>query len=181
VNAEGELKEGKEVLFLGGPGEAREPHAAEAPEILSRTNFNAHTIAEFRRNHGRVGGNFEGAPLLLLHTIGKRTGKVSVNPMMYMKDGDRYLVFASKAGADSHPDWFLNLMAHPDTQAEIGDETIDVHAEQVKGAERDRLYARHAAAYPAFNDYQRKTKRTIPVVALTRRRDRSSSSGGSKE
>jgi deazaflavin-dependent oxidoreductase (nitroreductase family) len=137
--------------------------------MASSSDFNAQTIAEFRKNHGRVGGYFEGAPLLLLHTIGKRTGKERVKPVMYLKEGERYLVFASKGGADTSPDWYYNLKAHPDIQIEVGDKTIDVHAQQVMGTERDALYARQAALYPAFADYQRRTKRIIPVIALTKR------------
>jgi deazaflavin-dependent oxidoreductase (nitroreductase family) len=133
-------------------------------------DFNAYTIAEFHKNHGKVGGNFEGAPLLLLHTVGKRSGKPRVNPVMYLKDGERYLVFASKGGADTHPDWFLNLKARPDIKIEVGDETIDVRAEEIKGPEHDALYARQAKLFPNFAEYQRKTKRVIPVVALTKRK-----------
>ena len=135
---------------------------------MSRTDdFNAHNIAEFRKNHGKVGGYFAGAPLLLLHTVGRRSSKPRVNPVMYLKDGERYIVFASKGGADTHPDWYHNLVAHPDVQIEVGDDTIDVHAEEIKGREHDLLYKRQAALYPAFADYQRKTKRIIPVVALS--------------
>jgi deazaflavin-dependent oxidoreductase (nitroreductase family) len=133
-------------------------------------DFNARNIAEFRRNHGKVGGYFEGAPLLLLHTAGRRSGKTRVNPLMYLKDGECYLVFASKGGADTHPDWYRNLIAHPDVQIEVGDEKIDVHAKEITGAEHDTLYKRQATLYPAFADYQRKTKRIIPVIALTRRK-----------
>jgi len=133
-------------------------------------DWNAQVIAEFRKNHGKVGGNFEGAPLLLLHTVGRRSGKPRVNPVMYLKDGDRYFVFASKAGADSHPDWFRNLQEQPDVRIEVGDQTIDVHAEEIRGQERDRLYERQASLYSGFADYQRKTKRVIPVVALINRR-----------
>ena len=130
-------------------------------------DWNSNVIAEFRRNHGKVGGYFEGAPLLLLHHTGARSGKVRINPMMYLKDGNRYLVFASKAGADTNPDWYFNIKAHPDDiQIEVGDETIDVHAEEIKGPERDRLYARQASLYPGFAEYQLKTKRIIPVIAL---------------
>jgi len=89
---------------------------------------------------------------------------------MYLKDGERYLVFASKGGADTHPDWYLNLLAYPDTQIEVGDETIDVHAEDIKGPERDKLYARQAKLYPGFGEYQSMTKRVIPVVALNKRK-----------
>jgi len=137
---------------------------------MSSGDYNAQTIAEFRKNHGKVGGYFEGAPLLLFHSIGKRSGKTRVNPMMYLKDGERYLVFASKGGADTHPDWFLNLKAHPDVQIEVGDEKIDVHAEEIKGPEHDTFYARQAKLYPGFAEYQRKTKRIIPVVALAKRK-----------
>jgi deazaflavin-dependent oxidoreductase (nitroreductase family) len=137
---------------------------------MSRANFNEQTIAEFRKNHGKVGGYFEGAPLPLLHTSGRKSGKPVVNPMMYLKDGERYLVFASKGGADTNPDWYHNLKANPDVQAEIGDETLRLHAEEIKGREHDILYARQAKAYPGFAEYQRKTKRIIPVIALTRKK-----------
>lgn len=138
---------------------------------MSRTDdFNARTIAEFRSNHGRVGGYFKGAPLLLLHTIGARSNKPHIVPVMYLKDGERYLVFASKGGADTNPDWYHNLKAHPDVQIEVGDETIDVHAEEVLGPEHDAFYGRQATLYPRFADYQRQTKRTIPVVALAKKK-----------
>jgi len=135
----------------------------------SVNDWNAQIIAEFRKNHGRVGGDFEGAPLLLLHTIGKCSGRPRVNPMMYLRDGERYVVFGSKAGADTHPDWYRNLMAHPDVKIEVGDETIDVQADDLQGPERDRLFERQATLYPGFAEYQRKTKRVIPVIALTRK------------
>ncbi len=90
--------------------------------------------------------------------------------MMYLKDGERFLVFASKGGADTHPDWYFNLKAHPDIQIEVGDDTVDVRAKEVTGSERDTLYGRQAALYPRFAEYQQKTKRTIPVIALTRMR-----------
>ena len=133
-------------------------------------DYNAQNIAEFRKNRGKVGGYFKGAPLLLLHTIGRRSGKPRINPVMYLKDGERYVVIASKGGADTHPDWYFNLKAHPDVQIEVGDETIDVHAEEVTGGERDILYKRQATRYPGFAGYQRRTKRIIPVVALTKRK-----------
>src|SRR2546428_10421058 len=102
-------------------------------------DWNAQVIAEFRKNHGKVGGNFEGAPLLLLHTIGRRSGKPRVNPVRYLKDGDRDFIFASKAGADSPPDWVRNLQEQPDVRIEVGDQTIDEHADEIRGQERDRL------------------------------------------
>src|SRR2546426_11898564 len=134
---------------------------------MSSTDFNAHTIAEFRSNHGKVGGYFKGSPLLLLHTIGARSGKPRINPVMYLQDGPRYLVFASKGGADTNPDWYHNLKAHPDVKIEVGNETVDVHAEEITGAERDRLYKKPASLYPQFAQYQQKTTRTIPVMAFT--------------
>jgi deazaflavin-dependent oxidoreductase (nitroreductase family) len=132
-------------------------------------DFNARTIAEFRANHGRVGGYFEGAPVLLLHSVGARSGEPRVNPVMYLGDGDRYVVFATKGGSDTNPAWYHNLVANPDVQIEVGDDTLDVHAVQAQGAERDELYARHAARYPAFAEYERKTARRIPVMILSGR------------
>ncbi len=131
------------------------------------SDWNGPIIAEFRRNHGKIGGSWEGAPLLLLNHVGARTGLARVNPVMYLKDGSRYLVFASKGGADTNPDWYHNLKAHPHIKVEVGDETIAVHAEEVKGPERDRFYAMQSSLYPRFADYQKKTKRIIPVIALT--------------
>jgi deazaflavin-dependent oxidoreductase (nitroreductase family) len=131
------------------------------------SDWNAQTIAEFRKNHGKVGGYFEGATLLLLHNKGAHSGKERLNPMMYLKDGNRFLVFASKGGADTHPDWYYNLKAHPDAQIEVGDDKIDVHAQELKGVERDKFYARQSELYPNFAEYQRKTKRIIPVIALS--------------
>ncbi len=131
------------------------------------SDWNTGVIAEFRKNHGRVGGNFEGAPLLLIDHTGARSGKLRTNPVMYLKDGHRYLIFASKGGAPHNPDWYHNLKAHPNVKIEVGDETIDVQAEEITGPERDKLYARQASIYPQFAQYQQKTKRTIPVIAFT--------------
>jgi deazaflavin-dependent oxidoreductase (nitroreductase family) len=135
--------------------------------MTEAADFIAWTIGEFRSNHGKVGGPFEGAPLLLLHTRGARTGRERVNPMMYLADGPRYLVFASKAGSDHNPDWYHNLLAHPTSSIEVGDERVEVTASELQGSERDRVFALQAARYPGFAGYQRKTQRVIPVVALT--------------
>lgn len=132
------------------------------------SDFNDKVIAEFRANHGRVGGNFEGAPLLLLHSRGAKSGQERVSPMMYLADGDRFVVFASKAGADDNPDWYHNLKAHPEARIEVGDDVHAVRAVEVTGVERDRLYAQQAERYPGFKDYEAKTSRVIPVVALVR-------------
>lgn len=129
-------------------------------------DFNERNIAEFRANHGRVGGQFEGAPLLILHTVGAKSGEPRTNIMMYQADGDRYLVFASYAGADNNPAWYWNLKAHPDTRIEVGDDIVDVHATELEGKERDDKYALQAERYPGFADYEAKTSRVIPVVAL---------------
>jgi deazaflavin-dependent oxidoreductase (nitroreductase family) len=131
------------------------------------SDFDATIIEEFRANEGQVGGNFDGAPLLLLHTRGARSGEPRVHPVMYLRDGDRYLVFASKAGADTNPAWYHNLLAHPETTIELGADQIAVHATELEGEERDRWYAEQARRYSGFADYERKTSRVIPVVALT--------------
>ncbi|MDY6998624.1 MAG: nitroreductase family deazaflavin-dependent oxidoreductase [Actinomycetota bacterium] len=133
------------------------------------TDFNARNIAEFRANHGRVGGPFEGAPLLILHTTGAKSGEPRTHIMMYLADDDRYLVFASKAGADDHPAWYWNLKADPDVRIEVGDDVLDVHATELPRDERDRKYALQAQRYPGFAEYQQKTSRVIPVIALTPR------------
>ena len=130
------------------------------------SDFNDTVIAEFRANHGKVGGNFEGAPLLLLHTTGARSGQGRVTPMMYLADGGRYVVFASKAGADDDPDWYHNLKAHPEVRIEVGDDEVAVRAVEVTGVERDRLFAQQAERFPGFKDYEAKASRVIPVVAL---------------
>jgi deazaflavin-dependent oxidoreductase (nitroreductase family) len=130
-------------------------------------DFNSSIITEFRANHGQVGGNFAGAPLLLLHSTGAKSGAARVSPVMYLADGDRYLVFASKAGSDENPAWYHNLLAHPDVEIEVGDQTIAVHATELRGAERDEKYAKQAGRYPGFAEYQEKTQRVIPVIALT--------------
>jgi deazaflavin-dependent oxidoreductase (nitroreductase family) len=130
------------------------------------SDFNDQVIAEFRANHGKVGGPFEGAPLLLLHSTGAKSGQERVSPMMYLPEGERYVVFASKAGADDNPDWYHNLKAHPDARIEVGDDEVAVRAVEVTGVERDRLYAQQAELYPGFKDYEAKTSRVIPVVAL---------------
>jgi deazaflavin-dependent oxidoreductase (nitroreductase family) len=134
---------------------------------MNRQDFITWTIDEFRANSGRVGGPFEGAPLLLLHTVGARSGKPRVNPTMYLPDGNRYIVFASKAGADRNPDWYANLRAHPDTRIEVGDQILDVRAAELHGAERDEKFQQQAAMYPGFARYQQMTDRKIPVIALT--------------
>jgi deazaflavin-dependent oxidoreductase (nitroreductase family) len=129
-------------------------------------DWNSKIIEEFRANEGKVGGPFEGAPLLLLHTVGARTGQQRVNPMMYRPVPGGYAVFASKSGAPTNPDWYHNLLAHPDVEAEIGTETVQFHARVAEGAERDQIWEAHKAANPGFADYEKQTTRQIPVVIL---------------
>ncbi len=131
-------------------------------------DWNQAVIAEFRATGGKVGGQFEGAPLLLLTTTGAKTGRRLTSPLMYNTDGDRLLIFASKAGAPTNPAWYHNLVANPKVTLEVGAETFDATAMVLHGEERDRLFARHAAQYPGFADYQANTSRTIPVIALER-------------
>lgn len=135
---------------------------------------NARIIDEFRAHGGRVGGPFEGAPMLILHTQGAKSGHERVTPMMFLEEGGRRYVFASKAGADTHPDWYHNLVAHPSVTVEAptgaGDEIESYAATAVplSGEERDRIYAEQARRYPGFGEYQAKTSRVIPVVELRR-------------
>ena len=131
-------------------------------------DWNSKIIEEFRSNGGRVGGQFDGAPLLLLHTVGARSGAERVNPMMYrtVDDTGRVAVFASKAGAPTDPDWYHNLRANPRVQAEIGTRTADYTARVAEGDERERLWAAQKQEYPGFADYEQKTTRQIPVVIL---------------
>jgi deazaflavin-dependent oxidoreductase (nitroreductase family) len=132
------------------------------------SDWNTKIIAEFRATGGKVGGPFEGAPLLLLHSTGAKSGQDRVAPVMYLADGDDLVVFASKAGADTNPDWFHNLKANPDTRVEVGADTVAVRARVAEGEERDRLFDRQKAAYPGFADYEAGTDRVIPVVVLER-------------
>ncbi|MEO7351220.1 MAG: nitroreductase family deazaflavin-dependent oxidoreductase [Marmoricola sp.] len=133
------------------------------------TDWNAKIIEEFRASDGLVGGGFEGAPLLLLHTTGAKSGQERVNPMMYLAVGDGFAVFASKAGADTNPDWYHNLVAHPEASAEVGTETIDVTARVLDEAERQPIWQEQKDKYPGFAEYESKTSRVIPVVMLERR------------
>jgi len=130
------------------------------------SDWNANIIEEFRANAGKVGGPFEGAPMLLLHSTGARSGAERVNPVVYQRDGDRLVVFASKGGADTNPAWLHNLRANPEATIEVGTATADVRARVAEGAERERLWTRQKELMPGFADYERKTSRQIPVVVL---------------
>jgi deazaflavin-dependent oxidoreductase (nitroreductase family) len=132
------------------------------------TDFNLPIIEEFRANHGRVGGMFEGAPLILLTTTGARSGRPHTNPTVYAEDADHLIVFATNAGQPANPSWLYNIRANPQVLVELGDERFEATATEVTGAERDRLYADQAHRNPAFAKYETMTNRVIPVVALTR-------------
>src|SRR5437867_275307 len=133
-----------------------------------RQDWNAGIIEEFRANQGKVGGMFEGTPILLVHHTGARTDKVRVNPLAYQADGDRLVVVASKGGAPTNPDWFHNLKANPRATVEVGTEKFDVMAKVAEGEERERLWARQKELMPGFAEYEKKTTRQIPVIILER-------------
>ncbi len=135
--------------------------------VTDVSDWNRKIIDEFRANEGRVGGNFEGAPILLLHTTGARSGAERINPVMYRRLGPTSVaVFASKGGAPTNPDWYHNLRAHPDATAEIGTELVSVRAREADADERAPIWEKQKADYPGFADYETKTTRTIPVVML---------------
>lgn len=126
-------------------------------------------ISEFRTNGGRVtSGPFAGRTVLLLTTTGAKSGEPRVVPVVYTRDGDRIVIVASKRGAPTNPSWYVNLVANPVVTVELGAEKFRARAVPAEGAERDRLYAQHAAAYPGFLDYEHMTTRRIPVVLLER-------------
>jgi len=136
--------------------------------MVEPSDWNRAIIEEFRANGGKVGGSFAGAPLLLLTTTGAKTGRRLTTPVMYLPEGERMYVFASKAGAPTNPAWYHNLVAHPTVTVEVGTETFEVRATVITGEERDRIYGQQAQRYPGFAEYQTKTTRRIPVVALDR-------------
>jgi deazaflavin-dependent oxidoreductase (nitroreductase family) len=133
-------------------------------------DFNTQVIEEFRANHGKVGHGFENSPMVLLTTTGARSGQKRVNPLVPLLQGDRIYVVASKGGAPTHPDWYHNVVAHPDVEVELGDERFPAEAVVVEGPERDRLFAAQVAAAPGFGEYQEKAgARVIPIIELRRK------------
>ena len=132
------------------------------------SDWNKAVIEEFRANDGKVGGHFENIPLLLLHTMGAKSGEPRLNPVAYMADGERYVIVASKGGSPTHPAWYYNLVAHPEVTVEVGTETFQAHADVVQEPERTELFGKVSTQYPGFAEYERKTTRVIPVVVLTR-------------
>jgi deazaflavin-dependent oxidoreductase (nitroreductase family) len=138
--------------------------------MSNERDWNAEVIAEFRANGGDVAAPYDDPPpMLLVHTIGRRTGEKHVVPMRCLPDGEVLYIFGSAHGSDRHPDWYHNLVAQPDIVIEKGTETIPVHATVLDGDERDTIFARQAARFPIFADYQSRVARTIPVVRLDRR------------
>ena len=135
--------------------------------MSSPADFNARIIEEFRANEGVVGGMFDGVPLLLLHHTGAKSGKTRINPLAYQGDGGRYVVFASKGGAPTNPDWYHNLMAHPDVTIEVGTETLAAVASEATGEERERLFRTQVENVPQFGEYEKQAGRVIPVIVLT--------------
>jgi deazaflavin-dependent oxidoreductase (nitroreductase family) len=133
-------------------------------------DFNRKVIEEFRANEGRVGGPFEGASVLLLTSTGAKSGEPRTTPVVYQQDGDRLVIFASKAGAPNNPGWYHNLRANPTATVEVGNDTVDVEAIVTEGGERERLFRRQVELMPTFGEYEKKTTRQIPVVALQPKR-----------
>lgn len=135
--------------------------------MADRSNWNAAIIEEFRANEGRVGA-FASQPLLLLTHTGARSGRQRTNPLAYLADGDRFVVFASKGGSPTNPDWFHNLVANPTVTIEVGTERFDVEAEVAEGDERERLWKEQVSRNRNFSDYEARTSRKIPVIVLRR-------------
>ncbi len=130
--------------------------------------FNKSLIEEFRANGGKVSGQFEGAPMILVTTTGRKSGQQRTSPLVYGKTGDDLFIIASKAGDPKHPDWFLNIEANPNVTVEVGTDKYEARARITEGEERARLYKQMADAMPNFKEYQEKTDREIPVVVLSR-------------
>jgi deazaflavin-dependent oxidoreductase (nitroreductase family) len=143
--------------------------------MTNMNDWNRQVMEEFHANAGKVGGMFEGRTMLLLTTTGAKSGQRRTIPLVYLLDDNRRYIFATKGGAPTNPDWYHNLVAHPQVTVEIGNgsetETFEAIATVITGEERDRLYAKQAQVMPQFADYQTKTSRIIPVIALDRRKD----------
>jgi deazaflavin-dependent oxidoreductase (nitroreductase family) len=134
----------------------------------NQNDRNMAIIKEFRANAGKVGGPFEGKTLLILHTLGAKSGKERLNPVAYVADGDRFVIIASKGGAPTNPDWYYNIAANPRIEVEVGSEQFPVRASIAAEPERTRLYNKMVEMMPGFADYQKKTTRAIPVIVLAR-------------
>jgi deazaflavin-dependent oxidoreductase (nitroreductase family) len=139
--------------------------------------WNRSVVEEFRRNGGKVGGVLAGAPILLLTTVGRRSGRPRMTPLTYLPDGERMIVFASKGGSPQEPSWYRNLLSDPHATAELADRTVQVVAAVLEGAEREQLWALQKHRAPVFAHYEQTAGREIPVIALSRRRDRATAPG----
>ena len=137
------------------------------PTANEMKTFNQSVIDEFRANGGETSGPFAGAPLLLLTSTGAKSGEPRVSPVVHTRDGDRYIIIASKGGADTNPNWYHNLVANPRATIEVGTDTVEVEATVAAGDERTRLFDAQAALMPNFTEYAQKTTRQIPVFILT--------------
>ena len=133
-----------------------------------RNAWNQQVTDEFRANDGKVGGRYEGRPILLLHDIGARSGLTRVHPLAYLPVGDSFAIFASKGGGPTNPDWYHNLVANPSVSVEVGSETIAVEARVAQGEERERIWTRQKELYPNFAEYEKRATRQIPVIILER-------------
>jgi len=136
--------------------------------MVDESNFDEGVIAEFRSNSGKVGGYFNGSPMLLLTTTGVKSGEERVSPLVYTTDGGRIVIVASNGGADRHPSWYYNVVANPQITVEVGDETYQANAVITDPAERRRLFDLHAQRFPGFKEYEKGTDRVIPVIVLDR-------------
>jgi deazaflavin-dependent oxidoreductase (nitroreductase family) len=132
------------------------------------SDWNTQIIKEFRANGGTVGGRFAGAPMILVHHLGRRSGTERVNPLVYFPDGDAMVIVASAGGAPKHPDWYHNLVAAPTTTVEVGTETFEVSIEELQGAERDDRWERVKQVMPGFGEYEKTANREIPLLRLRR-------------
>lgn len=135
-------------------------------EISDPAEYNRLLVEEFRSNHGRVTGDFEGRPILLLGTIGARSGREHVTPLVYADYGDRLIVCAAAGGQPNHPAWYHNIVTNPNVRVEVGDEDFRADAVVTSGQDRAVIFAERCASSPAFNEYQKKAGREIPIIAL---------------
>ena len=134
--------------------------------MTDMNDWNRQVVEEFRANDGVVGGMFEGMNVLLLHHTGAKSGTERLNPLVYQRDGDNYVIFASKGGAPTNPDWYHNLRANPNATIEVGIQSIPVTASVAEADERERLWSAQKEIAPQFAEYESKTDRVIPVVVL---------------
>lgn len=140
--------------------------ALEQRYVPSPNDYAADHVARYEASDGREGGVMSGAPIVVLHTIGRRSGAIRKSPLIKVTDGDRYVVIASKGGAPVHPAWYLNLVAEPRVRVQDGDRVVDGTARTATGDERRRLWKAATEVWPDYDEYQRKTPREIPVVVV---------------